>query len=49
MIGPHADSLARLIVSIIWGMAIEAQSGASRHALRRVAATFFSMHPEFVG
>ena len=33
--GMDADSLARLVLVIAWGMAVEAQSGASRKDLRR--------------
>jgi AcrR family transcriptional regulator len=33
-----ADSLARLVLVIAWGMAVEAQSGASRADLRRMIA-----------
>jgi AcrR family transcriptional regulator len=40
-----AESLARLLVVIVWGMAVEAQSGASRQALRGVAATFATIQP----
>jgi hypothetical protein len=31
-----AGSLARLVLVIAWGMAVEAQSGASRKDLRRM-------------
>jgi hypothetical protein len=36
--GMDADSLARLVLIIAWGMAVEAQSGASRKDLRRTIA-----------
>jgi AcrR family transcriptional regulator len=36
--GMEADSLARLVLMIAWGMAVEAQSGASRKDLRRTIA-----------
>lgn len=41
--GTDADGLAQLVVAIVWGMAIEAQSGASRHALRHVVSAFVAM------
>lgn len=37
--GATPASLALTVVSLIWGMAVEAQSGASRSELRKIAAT----------
>jgi AcrR family transcriptional regulator len=36
--GATPASLAQMVVSLIWGMAVEAQSGASRSELRKMAA-----------
>jgi hypothetical protein len=44
--GMDADSLARLVLVIAWGMAVEAQSGASRKDLRRTIALALPAWPE---
>jgi AcrR family transcriptional regulator len=44
--GMDADSLARLVLVIVWGMAVEAQSGASRKDLRRTIALALSAWPD---
>jgi AcrR family transcriptional regulator len=36
--GASPASLAQIVVSLIWGMAVEAQSGATRSELRKMAA-----------
>jgi len=41
-----ADSLARLVLMIAWGMAVEAQSGASRKDLRRTIALMLPVLPD---
>ena len=43
----HADpdALARLVVMMVWGMAIEAQSGAKRKDLRRAVAVVLAAWP----
>lgn len=41
-----ADSLARLVLTIAWGMAVEAQSGASRKDLRRTIALALPAWPD---
>jgi len=41
-----ADSLARLVLVIAWGLAVEAQSGASRKDLRRTIALALRAWPE---
>ena len=43
--GMDADSLARLMLVIAWGMAVEAQSGASRKVLRRMIALALPVWP----
>ncbi len=43
--GMNADVLARLVLVIAWGMAVEAQSGASRRGLRRTIALALSAWP----
>ncbi len=40
------DSLARLVLVIAWGMAVEAQSGASRKDLRRTIALALRAWPD---
>jgi AcrR family transcriptional regulator len=44
--GMDADSLARLVLAIAWGMAVEAQSGASRKELRRMIALALPVWPD---
>lgn len=44
--GIDADSLARLVLAIAWGMAVEAQSGASRKDLRRMIALALPVWPD---
>ncbi len=44
--GVDADSLARLVLIIAWGMAVEAQSGASRKDLRRTIALALPVWPD---
>jgi len=44
--GMDADSLARLVLAIAWGMAVEAQSGASRKDLRRMVALALPVWPD---
>jgi AcrR family transcriptional regulator len=44
--GVEADSLARLVLIIAWGMAVEAQSGASRKDLRRTIALALPVWPD---
>ncbi len=44
--GMDADSLARLVLVIAWGMAVEAQSGASRKDLRRTIALALPAGPD---
>jgi len=44
--GMDADSLARLVLVIAWGMAVEAQSGASRKDLRRTIALALPAWPD---
>jgi AcrR family transcriptional regulator len=44
--GMDADSLARLVLVIAWGMAVEAQSGASRRDLRRTIALALPSWPD---
>lgn len=44
--GMDADSLARLVLVIAWGMAVEAQSGASRKELRRTIALALPAWPD---
>jgi AcrR family transcriptional regulator len=44
--GTDADSLARLVLVIAWGMAVEAQSGASRKDLRRTVALALLAWPD---
>ncbi len=44
--GTDADSLARLVLVIAWGMAVEAQSGASRKDLRRTIALALPAWPD---
>ncbi len=44
--GMDADSLARLVLVIVSGMAVEAQSGASRKDLRRTIALALPAWPE---
>ncbi len=39
------DALSRLVVTMIWGLAVEAQSGTSRDDLRRAAAAFHALWP----
>jgi hypothetical protein len=43
--GMNADILARLVLVIAWGMAVEAQSGVSRRGLRRTIALALSAWP----
>jgi len=40
-----SDALSRLVVTVIWGFAVEAQSGASRDSLRQAAAAFLALWP----
>jgi acetyl/propionyl-CoA carboxylase alpha subunit len=40
-----ADALARYIVTVAWGMAVEAQSGASRSDLHRTVKQALSSWP----
>lgn len=44
--GMNADSLARLLLTIAWGLAVEAQSGASRKDLRRTIALALPAWPD---
>ena len=44
--GMSADSLARYLLMIAWGMAVEAQSGASRKDLRRAIALALPAFPD---
>jgi AcrR family transcriptional regulator len=44
--GIDADSLARLVLTIAWGMAVEAQSGASRRDLRRTITLALPAFPD---
>jgi AcrR family transcriptional regulator len=44
--GMNADAVARLVLVIAWGMAVEAQSGASRKDLRRTIALALSAWPD---
>lgn len=44
--GMEADSLARLVLTIAWGMAVEAQSGAGRKDLRRTIALALRAWPD---
>ena len=44
--GMDADSLARVVLIIAWGMAVEAQSGASRKDLRRTIALALPVWPD---
>ena len=44
--GMNADTLARLVLIIAWGMAVEAQSGASRKDLRRTIALALPTWPD---
>lgn len=41
----NPDELSRLVVAVIWGFAVEAQSGANRETLRRTAAAFLALWP----
>jgi hypothetical protein len=41
-----ADSLSRLTMVVAWGMAVEAQSGASRKDLRRTIALALQAWPD---
>ena len=41
-----ADSLARLVLVVAWGIAVEAQSGASRKDLRRTIALVLPAWPD---
>ncbi len=47
--GMDADSLARLVLIVAWGMAVEAQSGASRKDLRRTIALALPAWPDISG
>ena len=47
--GMDADSLARLVLVIAWGLAVEAQSGASRKDLRRTIALALPAWPDAEG
>ena len=44
--GMDADSFARLVLIVAWGMAVEAQSGASRKDLRRTIALALPAWPD---
>lgn len=44
--GMNPDALARLVLVIAWGMAVEAQSGASRKDLRRMIALALPVWPD---
>jgi AcrR family transcriptional regulator len=44
--GMDADSLARLVLVIAWGLAVEAQSGASRKDLRRTITLALPAWPD---
>ena len=44
--GMDAESLARLVLVIAWGMAVEAQSGATRKDLRRTIALALPAWPD---
>lgn len=44
--GMDADCLARLVLVIAWGLAVEAQSGASRKDLRRTIALALPAWPD---
>lgn len=44
--GIDADALARLVLVIAWGIAVEAQSGASRKDLRRTIALALPAWPD---
>jgi AcrR family transcriptional regulator len=46
--GMDADSLARLVLVVAWGLAVEAQSGASRKDLRRTIALALSAWPDAI-
>lgn len=39
------DGLARMVVTLIWGMAVEAQSGASRFDLEAMTAALVALFP----
>ncbi len=41
-----ADALSRLVVSVIWGMAVEAQSGATRKEIRAAGAALVALWPK---
>jgi hypothetical protein len=43
--GADVDGLARMIVTLIWGLAVEAQSGASRSDLDRMTASLLALFP----
>jgi hypothetical protein len=43
--GTDVDGLARMIVTLIWGLAVEAQSGASRSDLDRMTASLLALFP----
>ena len=45
-VGTDPDALARLVVVIAWGMAVEAQAGASREDLERMIALALATWPE---
>lgn len=44
--GMDAESLSRLVMTIAWGLAVEAQSGASRKDLRRAIALALPALPD---
>ncbi len=44
--GMDADALSRLVLIIAWGMAVEAQSGATRTDLRRAIALALAVWPD---
>ena len=44
--GMDADALARLVLVIAWGLAVEAQSGATRKELRRTIALALPVWPD---
>jgi AcrR family transcriptional regulator len=48
---PDCDSaaLAQMVSSLVWGFAVEAQSGAPRAALRATAAQFLKLWPALQG
>lgn len=41
----NPDAFARLIVAVLWGLAVEAQSGAGRDDLRRASAALLALWP----